>query len=414
MRIGAHTSGSKGFSLIEVTIGILILGILMIPTIAIYEKYRQDHIRAASETYPRAIADALRKYAILYGRYPRPARPDVASTAADFGREAPLATYPNCSATSTVVCRTTPSATQTLIGTVPFAEIGLPREMSFDGYGRRFTYAVTESLTSSGTFSDTGGRIAVNTGITSNHPDTPEDDRFPEGITTNNIHFVIISHGPNGAGAFTNAASTKFAPCPPAAVSFERANCDNNSVFQEHRELAFRSDLGRFVRLDALKSRNLANNANYFDDILAFNTTIAGADWTRISTDTDVISRTNGRIQIGPNPAPGPLPVATVDVYGNVRANTLQTQRLCDDGPGCTSAVFSPDVIGGVHASFITSSTPPYNDSQINCGGRALTGISNANEECTYSGAPGLAGGCIPPDAMAGVDAGGDIICVSP
>lgn len=417
---------ANGFSLIEVTIGILILGILMIPAISVYEKYRQDHIRAASEDYPRAIAGALRKYALLYGRYPRPANPNVAATAAAFGQEIPLvASYPACSATVTSVCQTAVAtqgafSSRVLIGTVPFAELGLPREMSFDGYGRRFTYAVTRNLTLANAFNaptaDSSGVIGVRTGIATNHPGTPEDDRFPLGITTNNIHFIIVSHGLNGAGAFVQAAGVRFRPCSAAGSLFEQTNCNNDTVFQEHMEVHIETDPVTGTPRPVLKKiKNRGAPANrYFDDTVAFSTTVAGSDWTRIAADTDVVSRTRGKIRIGTDPAAAPLPAATVDVYGNIRANTLRTTELCAEAAGCTGNTFTPALIAGTPDPVTSNGSSSYAADGLSCGDQAMTGIQNANERCAPGTAPGLSAlTCPTGTALKGIGAGGTPICVS-
>ena len=422
--MGQNQASSRGFSLIEVTIGLLILGILMVPAISVYEKYRQDHIRAASQDYPRAVAGALRKYALLYGRYPRPADPNVAATAPAFGTEIPLSgSYPNCTSTSTTVCQTA-GATQgifssrILIGTVPFADIGLPREMSFDGYGRRFTYAVTQSLTLANAFNastaDSSGVIRVNTGIPADNPATAGDDRFPLGVTTNNIHFVIVSHGENGAGAFVQAAGTRFAPCPGGGFAFERENCNNNTTFQEHMEIFNETDpVTGTVTSVRKKTRNLANTASYFDDTIAFSTTIAGSDWTRIAADSDVVSRTGGMIQIGTDPSAPLLPEATVDVYGNIRANTLQTRELCDESAGCTNT-FTPALIGGTPDPVTSNGSSSYAAEGINCGDQSMSGIQNANERCSTGAAPSLSAiNCPTGTALKGIGAGGTPLCVS-
>lgn len=418
MKEKGQNAGSKGFSLIEVTIGILILGILMVPAISIYEKYRRDHIRAATTEYPGSIVLALQKYATLYGRYPRPARPDLASTDPNFGREAPIPGgpgFPNCNPNSSVVCKTNPPSTRTLIGTVPFAEIGLPRQMAFDGYGRRFTYAVKEGLTVANAFpnpvnenlSGTGIRITNISG--GNAPNT----------SGANAHFVIVSHGPDGRGAFTNGAGVKFAPC--AGASADRENCDNDAIFNFNNRALPNEELVPWISMGA--------NNQYFDDFLAYAwNTASGTDWTRLAGTTDVISRNGKPVRIGrqacpPPPAPCPAtppPTATLEVWGNVEATDLWTDNLCPQS-GCGSGSFRPEIIGSdisvTNAPTSNGSSSYPGNAGIHCGQQGMTGIKNGQELCSAAGGTSPINLGLPPfncsseQGPIGVNASGGIVC---
>lgn len=438
MKEKGQTDGSKGFSLIEVTIGILILGILMVPAIAIYEKYRQDHIRAATTIYPNKVTLALQKYAILYARYPRPARPDLASTDPNFGREAPIpggAGFPNCSPNSVVVCETNPPSARVLIGTVPFAEIGLPRQMAFDGYGRQFTYAVTSALTNPGAFP--ANEVLPGAGPTSGIRVTNIAGGNAPNTSAANVHFVVVSHGQDGLGSFTGAGGLKAAPCAGPASATE--NCNNDALFNfNNRPIGFAPGILRDETFPWISlGLDAANNPlpGYFDDYLSYTTSTAtNIDWTRLAGSSDVISRNGAPVQIGrcalTTGCPA-APTATLEVWGNVRASTLQTDRLCVGWPTTTcsggSSFFTPSLIMGTPA-LPGNATPllSYPGGGIRCGqfdsttnsGQAMTGIQNADELCaTGSTGAGMTlptfAGCPSEQGPIGTTAGGGIQCGS-
>jgi hypothetical protein len=76
----------------------------------------------------------------------------------------------------------------------------------FDGWNNKLTYAVSETMTNPATFRDTNGVIDII------HESTLENalDADPDASITDNrgiAHVVIISHGPNGKGAYSRGGN---------------------------------------------------------------------------------------------------------------------------------------------------------------------------------------------------------------
>ena len=378
---------SAGFSLIEIAIGLMILGILMVPLLDMYKQYRYKKMIEANEDYVDLINTALYKYVIRYGRYPRPAEGSIPGNGVGEGTEIALAsiTFP-CVNDMTTVCETNgPPNERVYIGVVPFAEIGLPKKYSLDGYNRRFTYAVTKDLTETATFSDTGGKIKV--------IDKAGGDK--QG-TAENIHYIVISHGANGKGTTTNSG-VLYASCSGPGKDIE--SCDNDKTFNSN-----------FESISGTYDREVSEVAgpNYYDDYIGYATTTAQDIWAEQPDllTPDLYNRKAGNIRVGAWGA-GPLngntdPEAQLDIAGttatpgHLKANQVQTNRLCtffedESGTpyvGCTPAglgtpakeVFAPVIIGGD-----PDPADGFAESEGNgiyCGEKGLKGIAHADEQC--------------------------------
>ena len=145
----------KGFSLIEVAILLMVIGIVVTPMVAMYNveiaKNRVNETRASFAD----VKSAVNLYIAAHGRYPRPASLSAVEGDADYGEEVPLAgPHPNCNAAmaawfaSDGYCK----AAGILIGAVPFDALGLDPEAGTDYWDNKIIYAVTTSQTDSGSF----------------------------------------------------------------------------------------------------------------------------------------------------------------------------------------------------------------------------------------------------------------------
>ncbi|MDB5531647.1 MAG: prepilin-type N-terminal cleavage/methylation domain protein, partial [Devosia sp.] len=167
-RQNSKQSGQQGFTLVEVCIGLIIISMLAIPYMQMYQRYQLKTINEETANNMGAVKSALAKYATRYGRYPLPANPSLAAGSAADGVEVAVGTVGTCTVASINVCRaTTPTwgvagHKTVLIGTVPYATLGLPIKNSYDGYKSRFKYAITEFMTTTPyTFNNDDGIIMV-------------------------------------------------------------------------------------------------------------------------------------------------------------------------------------------------------------------------------------------------------------
>ncbi len=386
----------QGFSLIELSIALIIIGVVIVPVMKAYSVYRVQ--KARDDTYANRvlIEAALGDFYLKNGFYPCPARRNLPSDDPGYGvsvncTPASLPAIGTCDVPGGV-CRTTgndekdnpdydpydPGSTPTLainpnvvIGGVPFATLGIPPENALDGWSRTMTYAVTESLTASATFDRYNGAIQVNTF-------DPAD--FAGGTATpvpadgfQNLHIFVASHGQNGAGAY-NLNGTLYQACDVNDADGE--NCNDDGVF-----------------FDSLASGDLSvgggNSAGAFhdDDIVLEITDVPTGIWTyartnaqdavtfrRVGIGTDqagIILDASGAIAYDSTGSPRFNNNIMLDVSADIAATRMRADEMCDlAGENC----FSAEALG---------STETENPVRIQCPDNSImTGIANGMAVC--------------------------------
>ena len=209
----------KGFTLIEVAIVTLIGGILLATASTLLTTYTKKVQINTTEKRLEAIDDAIQLFLSLNGRYPCVADPTEPLDGANFGREAV-----NCpSATLAAGGRNNDPVR---IGAVPVRTLNLPDEFIADAWGGRFTYAVTESLTDTGTYNRDFGAVYV---LDNTYPGDKNDLNDSYITPQGSGHYAIVSHGANNSGA-TPVGGGAAQACPPN--NLEEANCDGDAVFR--------------------------------------------------------------------------------------------------------------------------------------------------------------------------------------
>jgi len=228
----------NGFTLIEIAVVLAIvaflLGGLLVPLGA--QKYQRD----ISDTQKSMadIKEAVIGYALATGRLPCPAKPALIS-----GVDA-LAGQADCSITT---------------GVIPWVTLGVNET---DAWGHRFTYSVTSA------FADTIGSATYTSGCVSPAPNpAPTQASFAlcsvgnlnvlvatAGTTiASNVPAVIISHGKNGAGAWT-PLGTQLA----GGGTEETENTNGDATFVSHPLTDSFDDLVVWVSPNILLNRMVA------------------------------------------------------------------------------------------------------------------------------------------------------------
>src|ERR1035437_1585551 len=192
----------NGFTLVEMAMVLLIvallLGGMLVPLSAQMEQ------RNVSETQKSLseIKEALIGYALANGQLPCPAVPTIPMGQAGAG----IARIPPCTLTNST-------------GVLPWATLGVSET---DAWGNRYTYRVTSEFADAINLNTYGYDNNPTYGCVITHictpPNSPQNARFAlcscgtlnvqsaasGGVNiAGNVPAVIISHGKNGAGAYT-------------------------------------------------------------------------------------------------------------------------------------------------------------------------------------------------------------------
>lgn len=280
MQLRSGHPGRNGFTLIEICICLTIIGILIGvfgPMYRIYQETQQERVTSRNL---QIVTNAIGDYRSLHGHYPCPARYDVARGQAGYGMEqnCSIQTQLDNSCVNGTCIETWPSPTpltipniRIRIGSLPFRTMNIDEEVTYDGYGHRYTYVVSEDLATRAGYRDRRGGIRVfddNGNLVSTNP--------PLGP-----HFAVVSHGSNGSGSVVSTGVR--APCP--AGTLESENCDFPGAAP-----------GVFI----LASRNTSVGAGYFDDSLTYFLQQEAPLWElQDITSTHIAAKSGARVGVG-------------------------------------------------------------------------------------------------------------------
>lgn len=431
---GPKRHEEQGFSLIEVAIFLLILGLLMVPTFHLLELERKNNILSQATGSVDYVRSALSKYAIEKGRYPLPAVRNLDPEDPAFGVEwAGAIGACTVAGGDTNPCRIVSGTRRALVGDVPVKELGINVEHIVDGWGGKVTYVVTERLTKvydeldpTNTFDEDGGEVIIQRLNGNNEPQTNA-----------NAHFVIVGHGQNNLGTFS-LYGTFMGACPTGA------NANRDTINCTYDDMVFTTNSADVTTEDGLsanrRQQSLAQGGDYYDDYLSFATNTQGHIWSFSVGSPDMENRNPGNVMIGAHSIPTrpSVAVAKLEVMGDVSTDMVATNRLCpisSDPKETNELVTCPapiintalESIDPYHENvfdpaIITVGTKHTNDygltgGGIRCRGEGLRGIANADEECVSnfpSSFPSGSFSCASGSFPKGIDSDGNLICIVP
>ncbi len=378
-------NNKQGFTLLEIAIVLVLIGLVLAPAIAIYKNYRIDKDWTETEEKLDIAVNELGGFRSIYSRYPCPASQTAVPGDANYGFEDcsinPAGSCINgiCTYSSNI------SGQFVLVGALPFKTLNLQESESYDTQLNRFKYAVTRDLTVSSTFTMSGGGIGI-------------IDKTGASIIDleDTAHFVILSHGPNKISGYTRAG-LQSAICT-TSPALEQENCDANSVF-----------------LSGEKDNN-------FDDRIKFFSSIMPTEWQISSANNDNIHLKNiHSFAVGVNTSTSlttsekviakisPSSSGTVQASGDFYSATL-----CEEGATGAVDCFAPRLIAGSlnddgtrleAETTIGSGISCYRPSQGEDG--YLVGVEIKRAMC----ADEVFASCPNGSFMKGVDADGSVIC---
>ncbi len=382
----------KGFTLIEMSIVMIIVGILIATFSPLYSAYLRNQDLVDTTTTVQTVTSAVGSFRAQYGRYPCPASSTATRNDADYGHEtdcedeASIAVA-NCDAgicieeSSRAITFSSGGAPVTItprirVGTIPFRELNLQEKDALDGHSNRLLYAVTERLAVKNTFSLDEGGIAV-----LNDKDLSAID--PPG----SAHFIIISHGENGAGARTKGGQLNA--CPGAGLENDNCNVGGQAIYR-------------------VAQTETTGDAEQFDDIISYFTSVNIPLWERSAiNEFHIHQRPSGDVGIGN---------FTSEIFERdeikgiaYSSGALQTTEFCDEiGANCfPSSLIGGQIIEGPPGEF-TNSGP--NEGLVCPVGTYMIGITNGAPDCVND----INVTCPTDEILEGIRADGSLDCAAP
>lgn len=215
------TNKLRGFTLVELAIVLVVVSLAVGFGIQAFQNGSSLSCTQTAEQQIKGIEQALKKFVDTNNRYPKPAYATQGTNNPEFGKEATEASDPTKAPYAALVPTNMIHVSGVLFGAVPTATLGLGNEYAADCWGDKFTYAVTNALTSShngvGHASNVEGAITVKTGTNGALTDV-----------STKVAYVIISHGADkhGATPLTSGNITLRHCDGEVSTQLDRMNCD--------------------------------------------------------------------------------------------------------------------------------------------------------------------------------------------
>jgi prepilin-type N-terminal cleavage/methylation domain-containing protein len=240
MTVGAARTQS-GFTLIELSIAMVIVGVLLAGVIQAYTAYDTKAKIERMNTLMVTLDQTIAAYYKAEGRFPCPAPMNGSAAGNNFDQEA-------CTGGGVLNVAGT-GAGRVLIGKVPAATLGLSNDYMRDIYGSYVTYAVTRDATVSG--GSIEGAIRVREENIDRAVGSPTFGQIVQLQNHTNITYLVLSAGPSRIGAY-NHDGLQAVAC--SGTSKERENCNGDGVFMA----------------SLLSNAGTTDTATFYDDRVTF------------------------------------------------------------------------------------------------------------------------------------------------
>ncbi len=266
----------SAFTLIELAIVLALISLIISGGLSYTIAQREEKRFDLTHSKLNFVMKSIKSFVRQNGYLPCPTDPTLPFSDADFGFG--KRTGGGCSSGNLVDSDGGASTENIIFGAIPVYTLNIPPDYIYDGWNRRFTYAVDEDMTdTTGYAANTGdieirspgydgGGTARNNPITYRHADAADvtagildcegDPAALGACITMGAPVAVISHGSNGFGSYGAAggaapiASTKYAP--EAGSNDEDENADhlvsgaNNHILIQSLRRGDYDDLIRF------------------------------------------------------------------------------------------------------------------------------------------------------------------------
>ncbi|MDX2074563.1 MAG: type II secretion system protein [Alphaproteobacteria bacterium] len=256
MKIHKNSRMRAGFTLIELSISVLIISLMIAGIISIESQNERVVQRRELAIKLDAIGAALYNYRLVNNKLPCPGNASLAKTSANFGLQADGAAEA-CASGATISSNINLSdgGVSVVGGSVPVRTLGLPDDMAFDPWGNLFTYYLDKEANNTANFTGEYGTA----GFTDTNLLNVQDE---SGATlSESVLAVVLSHGPNGHGAF-NVAGNRVNASSSNAAEQENCMCDSSAVAA--------SDTSLLIRIQRTLPTSSVDFTTNFDDVGRF------------------------------------------------------------------------------------------------------------------------------------------------
>lgn len=382
-KIDIFNTRESGYSLIQLAIGLIVIGLFVAISGQAYVLYTKNKQVMTTQERVTEMVAAIQGYRQLYGRYPCPSSMLAEKDDTNYGHET------DCTDTSVAVgdCNggicietaidgapytisngvtiTTADRDAALanprvrLGAIPFRLLQIDERKTYDAYGSRFLYAMTESMADPDLFRELNGAIHIVNA-------DGESLINPPGTAP----FVIVSPGPNGLGAYS-AQGAQTTQCIDTVLDGE--NCRN---FDPVSVVTPPTLTNPSFAIFASDYRMDVATADGFDDVIEYFAESANPLWKRTTGNLEnieaLVDQSVGVDSVAAAADAFEVPqgvmgydhdnnVATsaITQRGGIRVqnstDSVQAEAYCDyNGLNC----FDPRRLGGTSAEVISCSTP--------------------------------------------------------
>jgi prepilin-type N-terminal cleavage/methylation domain-containing protein len=257
---------NHGFTLLELSVVLVLIGIIIGGGLMTFTASVQATQFNKTVERMDAIEKALLNYAIANNRIPCPTDLTLTATgSANYGVEAgagsgssPGTATGACTGASMLPKATFVAASGTAEGGVPTRALQLPDDFMYDGWGRKFRYAVDPTYTKTAALPAPASSPC---NVSSTSPITVNDATGAARTTAG--MYALISHGANGHGAYTSNGVTLNAGSS-SANELTNCHCTSAGVYSGSYTPTY------IEKAPQYDSGETGIAAYYFDDIVTF------------------------------------------------------------------------------------------------------------------------------------------------
>lgn len=215
---GNAVQSKNAFSLIELSIVILILSVLASSGLAIFKSTNAASKTKTTKDRIDTVYKAIGNYLLANRRLPCPARLDLTNTDTNYGISR------TCISESGVTLSSSPNS-NLVYGMVPTKTLNLPSNMAEDAFGTKLSYIIDKrfavAVDSAGTIGFEGADPKATNMMTIKELSASGSNIITDGI------MLIISHGPNKFGGFNSAGVVQN---DLSTTADEKSNTIDNSI----------------------------------------------------------------------------------------------------------------------------------------------------------------------------------------